>query len=45
MGRWLKKMKAKVRKHKVDHAPSVTAPGVVVDIVLEALHDVSQDAR
>lgn len=36
------RMKAKVRMHPVDHTPSVTAPGVVVDIILEALRDVSR---
>jgi len=30
------RMKAKVRSHAVDHTPSVTAPDVVVDIILEA---------
>ena len=33
------RMKAKVRTHPVDHMPSVTAPGVVVDIILKVLHD------
>ncbi|WP_413993709.1 alpha/beta hydrolase [Labrys okinawensis] len=31
------RMKATVRSHKVDHTPSVTAPGLVVDIVMEAV--------
>ena len=39
------RMKAKVRTHPVDHTPSVTALGVVVDVILEALRDVSQDAK
>jgi pimeloyl-ACP methyl ester carboxylesterase len=39
------RMKAQVRTHPVDHMPSVTAPGVVVDIILEALRDLSQDAQ
>lgn len=39
------RMKAQVRTHPVDHTPSVTAPGVVVDIILEALHDVPKDAQ
>jgi pimeloyl-ACP methyl ester carboxylesterase len=39
------RMKAKVRTHPVDHTPSVTAPSVVVDIILEALQDVSKDAK
>ena len=35
------RMKARVRPHPVDHTPSVTAPGAVVDIILEALRDIS----
>ena len=31
------RMKATVRSHPVDHAPIVTAPGVVVDIIREAM--------
>jgi pimeloyl-ACP methyl ester carboxylesterase len=31
------RMKARVREHPVDHAPIVTAPAVVVDIVREAI--------
>jgi pimeloyl-ACP methyl ester carboxylesterase len=31
------RMKATVRAHKVDHTPSVTAPGPVVDIIMEAV--------
>jgi pimeloyl-ACP methyl ester carboxylesterase len=31
------RMRARVRSHPVDHAPIVTAPGVVVDIIREAL--------
>ncbi len=31
------RMKAKIRSHAVDHAPIVTAPGFVVDILLEAV--------
>ena len=30
------RMKARVRVHPVDHTPSVTAPGPVVDLILEA---------
>ena len=30
------RMKARVRSHPVDHTPIVTAPGVVVDIILDA---------
>jgi pimeloyl-ACP methyl ester carboxylesterase len=32
------RMKAQVRQHPVDHAPSVTAPDIVTDIILEAVH-------
>jgi pimeloyl-ACP methyl ester carboxylesterase len=32
------RMKAKVRSHTVDHTPIVTAPGVVVDVIREAMH-------
>jgi hypothetical protein len=39
------RMKAKVRTHSIDHMPSVTAPNVVVDIILEALQDVPKDAK
>jgi pimeloyl-ACP methyl ester carboxylesterase len=31
------RMHARVRSHPVDHAPIVTAPGLVVDIILEAI--------
>lgn len=31
------RMKARVRSHQVDHTPIVTAPSVVVDIILEAV--------
>jgi len=31
------RMKAKIMAHAVDHTPSVTAPGAVVDIVREAI--------
>jgi hypothetical protein len=30
-----------VRSHPVDHAPIVTAPGVVVDIIHEAIAEVA----
>ena len=33
------RMKARVRSHTVDHTPLVTAPAVVVDLILEAVHD------
>jgi pimeloyl-ACP methyl ester carboxylesterase len=31
------RMKAKTKVHAVDHTPSVTAPGVVVDIIRDAM--------
>jgi pimeloyl-ACP methyl ester carboxylesterase len=31
------RMKARVRSHSVDHAPMVTAPGIVLSVVLEAV--------
>jgi pimeloyl-ACP methyl ester carboxylesterase len=31
------RMKARLQSHAVDHAPLVTAPGVVVDIILDAI--------
>jgi hypothetical protein len=31
------RMKAPVRSHPVDHAPMVTAPSAVVDIICEAI--------
>jgi len=31
------RMQAKIRVHAVDHTPSVTAPGVVVDIIRDAM--------
>jgi len=33
------RMKARIHMHPVDHMPIVTAPGVVVDIVLDAVHE------
>jgi pimeloyl-ACP methyl ester carboxylesterase len=33
------RMKARVHSHPVDHTPMVTASSVVVDIILEAIHD------
>ena len=33
------RMKAQVRSHPVDHTPIVTAPGVVVDIILDAVRE------
>jgi hypothetical protein len=32
-------MKARVRSHTVDHAPMVTAPKPVVDIIREAIEE------
>jgi len=37
------RMKATIRAHAVDHAPSVTEPRVVVDIIEEAIRSVSGD--
>jgi pimeloyl-ACP methyl ester carboxylesterase len=34
------RMRARIRPHAVDHAPLVTAPAVVVDIIREAVADV-----
>ena len=33
------RLKARVRAHPVDHTPIVTAPELVVDLILEAVHD------
>jgi pimeloyl-ACP methyl ester carboxylesterase len=33
------RMQGRVRSHPVDHAPIVSAPAVVVDLILEAVHD------
>lgn len=38
------RMKAQVRSHPVDHAPIVTAPGVVVDIILDAAREAMDGA-
>jgi pimeloyl-ACP methyl ester carboxylesterase len=35
-----KRMKAKTSAHAVDHTPSVTAPGVVVDMIREAIRSI-----
>jgi pimeloyl-ACP methyl ester carboxylesterase len=35
------RMKARVSEHPVDHTPSVTAPGLVVDLILSAAREVS----
>ena len=37
------RMKAKIKAHVVDHTPSVTAPGAVVDIIREAFGSVAGD--
>jgi hypothetical protein len=33
------RMKARTHSHPVDHTPMVTASSVVVDLILEAIHD------
>jgi len=38
------RMKARLRSHQVDHAPIVTAPGVVVDIILDAAREAEAGA-
>jgi pimeloyl-ACP methyl ester carboxylesterase len=35
------RMKAKIKAHAVDHTPSVTAPGTVVDIIRDAIRTVT----
>jgi pimeloyl-ACP methyl ester carboxylesterase len=35
------RMKAQVRSHQVDHTPIVTAPGVVVEIIRDAVREVA----
>jgi hypothetical protein len=37
------RMKAKIKAHVVDHAPSVTPPRTVVDIIREAIGSVAGD--
>jgi hypothetical protein len=39
------RMKAQVRQHPVDHAPSVTAPDAVTDIILEAIRESGRNQR
>ncbi|MGY8662597.1 alpha/beta hydrolase [Bradyrhizobium sp. UFLA05-109] len=39
------RMKARVRAHQVDHTPIVTAPGLAVDIIREAVRDAAALAR
>jgi pimeloyl-ACP methyl ester carboxylesterase len=38
------RMKAKVRVRAVDHSPMLTAPGTVVDVLLEAIQSTGKDA-
>jgi pimeloyl-ACP methyl ester carboxylesterase len=38
------RMAAKVRAHAVDHSPMLTAPGTVVDVLLEAIRATCEDA-
>jgi len=35
------RMKAKTKVHAVDHTPGVTAPGVVVEIIRDAMRSVT----
>jgi pimeloyl-ACP methyl ester carboxylesterase len=37
------RMKAKTKAHPVDHAPSVSAPGVVVDIIRDAIRSATDN--
>jgi pimeloyl-ACP methyl ester carboxylesterase len=39
------RMGATVRAHTVDHSPMLTAPGTVVDVLLEAIRSTWKDAR
>jgi hypothetical protein len=39
------RMEARIRSHTVDHAPLVTAPTVVVDIIREAIADIFVDSK
>jgi hypothetical protein len=36
------RMKARLRSHPVDHAPLVTAPSYVLDIIREAIDEVGK---
>jgi pimeloyl-ACP methyl ester carboxylesterase len=38
------RMKATIRSHPVDHTPSVTAPQLVADIIVDAAHDVASNS-
>jgi hypothetical protein len=33
------RIKARIRQHPVDHAPGITAPDIVTDIILEAVSE------
>ena len=35
------RMKAKIKSHDVDHTPIVTAPGLVVDIIHDAVRSIA----
>jgi hypothetical protein len=35
------RMQARIRSYPVDHTPSVTAPGVVADLIVEAAREIS----
>jgi pimeloyl-ACP methyl ester carboxylesterase len=35
------RMKARIKVHAVDHTPSVTAPGTVVEMIRDAIHSVT----
>jgi hypothetical protein len=37
------RMKAKIKTHAVDHAPCVTAPTVVLDIIRDAIRSVTSN--
>ncbi len=39
------RMKARVRSHPVDHTPIVTAPGVVADVILDAVHGANPEGE
>ena len=38
------RMGATARVHPVDHSPMLTAPGTVVDVLLEAIGTIRKDA-
>ncbi len=39
------RMKARVQSHPVDHTPIVSAPGIVVDLIMAAVRDASAGQR